>query len=104
MYKILWHVKLRPLFIVALFIILFGTALFVVLEGWNIIDAFYFTVATMMTVGYGDLVPTGNLTKIIGIFYMLVIIPFMLIFMGVVADIVNEKNHRSISRSKRKKH
>lgn len=34
------------------------------LEGWSLLDAFYFAVVTATTVGYGDLVPRRNITKV----------------------------------------
>jgi len=50
-------------------VILFGSVLYHYLEGWSWIDSFYFVVITLTTIGYGDLTPTTNLTKLITIFY-----------------------------------
>jgi voltage-gated potassium channel Kch len=35
------------------------------------VDAFYFTVVTITTLGYGDIVPQGDLSKIFTVFYAL---------------------------------
>lgn len=35
------------------------------IEGWSWVDSFYFAASTLSTVGYGDLVPTHTLTKIL---------------------------------------
>lgn len=56
-------------------LILIGTILFSTLEGWSLIDAVYFTVMTITTVGFGDLVPTHDLSKIITALYSLISIP-----------------------------
>lgn len=38
-------------------------------EGWSLVDALYFSVMTMSTVGYGDLVPTNDISKIFTIIF-----------------------------------
>ena len=42
------------------------------LEGWQYADAFYFTVATISTVGYGDFHPTNDRSRVFIIFYTIV--------------------------------
>lgn len=41
-----------------------GTVFFKYVEGWSWIDAYFFTVVTLSTVGYGNLVPATALGKI----------------------------------------
>jgi len=41
------------------------------LEGWSLFDALYFSVVTLATVGYGDLVPTTPIAKLFTIFYVI---------------------------------
>ena len=48
-----------------------GTALFHHLENWSWVQAFYFSVATITTVGYGDLYPTTNLSRIFVSLYII---------------------------------
>jgi voltage-gated potassium channel len=55
-------------------IIVAGTAGFVAVEGFSIIDAFYFSVVTITTVGFGDLHPVSGAGKVLAV---------MLILMGV---------------------
>lgn len=51
--------ELRKRFLIAggmiLFVILFGTAGYMVIEGWNFWDSFYMTVITLTTVGYREI-------------------------------------------------
>jgi hypothetical protein len=68
-----------PLLVLALLIFL-GTFLYMKIEGWGFIDSLYFVVMSITTVGYGDLVPTHDLSKIITIIYSLISIPLMLLF------------------------
>ncbi len=51
-------------------IIIFGVVLFALLENWSILDSLYFTVTTVFTVGFGDLVPSEANRAIVG-FYIL---------------------------------
>ena len=41
-----------------------GTLFFRLVEGWSWIDSYFFTVVTLSTVGYGNLVPATVLGKI----------------------------------------
>lgn len=51
--------------------LLIGSVLFYTsVEGWNVVDALYFTVMTMATIGYGDVVPTKPASKIFTIIYV----------------------------------
>ncbi len=40
-----------------------STLFFTLVEHWRALDALYFSVMTMSTVGYGDLVPTHDISK-----------------------------------------
>lgn len=48
-----------------------GTLFYTWSEGWSVIDSFYFTVITITTVGYGDLSPTNDASKLFTVFLVL---------------------------------
>jgi len=49
-----------------------GTAFFANMEEWSWPDAAYFSAVTLTTVGYGDLTPTLEVSKVFAIFYIIV--------------------------------
>jgi voltage-gated potassium channel len=64
--------RTRALPWMALAVLVFGTAFYWREEHWTLIQALYFSVATVTTVGYGDLHPTTELARLVTVFYILV--------------------------------
>ncbi len=50
----------------------FGTWAFRLLESWSWAESFYFSVATLTTVGYGDIHPTTDASRVFTAIYILV--------------------------------
>jgi voltage-gated potassium channel len=61
----------RALPVVAGALVLTGTLFYWRFEDWTIIEALYFCVVTLTTVGYGDFSPTSAGTQIFTIVYIL---------------------------------
>jgi len=78
--------EFRTLFILVLVTLLTGTLFYAKAEGWNLLDAFYFSFMTLTTVGYGDLVPTTPGSKIFTILYIVVGLGILLGFINTVAQ------------------
>ena len=77
-------------------VLLVGTAGYVVIEGWQILDAIYMTVITITTVGYGEVrtvSPTGRVFTLALICMGMGIIAYTL---GMVAQVMVEFQVRSI--------
>lgn len=49
-----------------------GTVAYHLMESWSWLDSFYFATCTLTTVGYGDLAPTTDASKLFTAFYVLV--------------------------------
>ena len=69
---------------IAAILLFIGTFLFNYLEGWSYVDSFYFSVITLTTIGYGDLAPTTDTSKIIAALYAIFGIGVMIFIMGSV--------------------
>lgn len=61
----------RPVLVWALLNLLFGTLIYHWLEGWNYLDALYFCVISLATVGYGDFAPTTQIGRAFTIVYVI---------------------------------
>ena len=75
----------RGTLILAMFVLMSGTAFYVVIEDWSLVDAFYFSAATAATVGYGDLAPVTNAGKMFSVAYMFVSIGVFVALFGQIA-------------------
>jgi voltage-gated potassium channel len=62
--------EVRGVIQLALVLILIATVFYWLVEGWSPLDAAYFSVVTIATVGYGDLAPKTSLGKIFTIGYI----------------------------------
>jgi len=62
----------RIIAVAALLTIAVGSVAYMEIEGWSLLDAVYFCVVTLATVGYGDLHPTTPLGRAFTILYIIV--------------------------------
>lgn len=67
-------------------------------EGWGWLDSFYFAVASLTTVGYGDLVPANDATKVFLIFYLPLGIAVGLTVLGLLGAEILEARRRYLQR------
>ena len=64
--------EFRAVLLLALLLILSGGLFYRWAEGWTFLDAVYFSVITLSTVGYGDLHPVTPIGKVFTLMYILV--------------------------------
>ncbi len=77
----------KALPVVAGILVLTGTLFYWRFEdGWSVIDALYFSVVTLTTVGYGDLHATSPGTKIFTIIYILTGLGILVALLSSVAQ------------------
>ncbi len=61
-----------------------GTFYYNAEEGWSYVDSFYFSTITLTTIGFGDLHPTTDASKIFTSLYTLLGVGVMLYLLGSV--------------------
>ena len=62
-----------------------GTGFYALVEGLRLVDAFYFSVVTLTTVGYGDFAPRTDAGKLFTALYTLVGVGILLGFVTTLA-------------------
>lgn len=78
--------RYRGLLVSVIIVLGAGTSFYRIVEGWSILDSLYFSVVTLMTIGYGDFAPTKALSKIFTIIFIFVGVGLFATFIGTVAD------------------
>ena len=54
----------------ALSVLAMGTVIYHLIEGWSWVDSFYFSSVAVTTVGFGDLTPSTDASKLFTVFYI----------------------------------
>ncbi len=84
--------EFRTLTIVGFFILLSATLFYSSVEGWSHLDAAYFSVMTLATVGYGDLYPVTAAGKVFTIIFVFVGVGvFVVLFTHLARAMVSAK-------------
>ena len=74
----------RVLIVAVAAILAVGTVFYSIVEDWTVIQALYFTVITLTTVGYGDLHPTTEFSRVFTIFFVLAGVSIILGFLNFI--------------------
>ena len=87
-------VAFRMLLALVVSLLVSGTTFFTLVEGWSVLDAFYFSVTPLTTVGFGDPAPATALGKIFTILYIFV-------GLGVIGGFINVLAKHTFARRRR---
>ena len=89
----------RILVLTALSVVTIGTIAYTLIEGWTLVDALYFCVVTLATVGYGDLHPTSELGRLFTVGYIVIGVGIIAAFISQLAKHREERLGRVIHRT-----
>ena len=74
-------------------ILLIGVSGYKLISGYSLIDALYMTVITMTTVGFGEVVPLDDQSKIFTIFLILASVVIVGYALSVITEYILSKDH-----------
>jgi hypothetical protein len=83
--------------------IVLGTVAYRILEGWTWIQSFYFSVITLSTVGYGDLHPSNDISRLFTAFYIMSGVAIALAALGIIGKNYLEKREKKLLEKRQKK-
>jgi hypothetical protein len=89
----------------AVMLLVMGTVAFHYMEGWSWVDSFYFSAVAGTTVGFGDLTPSTDLSKLFSVVYIFVGIGIIGTFLDQrlkYHGVVKRRTEKAISKAKEK--
>jgi len=78
--------RLKRMLVTMFLVYLIGVGAFRYLEDWSWIDSLYFTAVSMTTIGYGDIYPTHDLSKVFAILFGIVSVGLWFYIITTIAE------------------
>jgi len=94
--------EFRILLFLLISLLIGSTFFFSQAEGWSAIDSLYFSVMTMSTVGYGDLVPTTTHSKLFTIIFTFLSIGVFVSLITKIVAVTLDQNKKTAAKIKAK--
>lgn len=94
--------RVRALMMFTVTLIAIASAFYRWAEGWRTLDAVYFSVITIATVGYGDFTPQTDIGKLFTIFYVLIGLGIFVATATSIADAIIKERRERYDREHRK--
>jgi hypothetical protein len=96
--------EVRPFLLAAVNLIAVGTIFYSLVEDWQPLDAAYFCVVTLATIGFGDFTPKTELGKLFTIFYIVAGLGVISAFIGTMTRASVERAQRTQSKAHARRH
>lgn len=77
-----------------------ASAFYRFVEGWSVLDSVYFSIITGLTIGYGDLVPTGPVSKFFTMLYALLAVG---LYVAVATSLAKALGKEAVERRERRR-
>ncbi len=88
-----FRTKIYTAILLLVIIIIIGVSGYMMISGYSWIDAFYMTVITMTTVGFGEVVPLDDQSKIFTIFLILASVVIVGYAVSIITEYILSKNN-----------
>jgi voltage-gated potassium channel len=93
----------RSLALGAATLLVIGTGFFYFTEDWSALDAMYFSVVSLTTVGYGDLTPTTTEARLFTMLYLLLGVGLLMGFINAAANLRLEQRAKHVAEAQQRK-
>ncbi len=87
------HIRLASIIIVLIILLSVGTVTYKHLENWTWIESLYFSAVTLTIVGYGDLHPTHDVSRLFTVVFVFTGVSFVLFSLTLIADAYFKYGH-----------
>src|SRR5512145_2312069 len=95
--------KFRSLLYLTTLTLFTGTLFYHSVEGWRLLDAFYFSVITLATVGYGDFTPQTDLGKIFTVMYIFLGLGILVGFVTPIGEYLIDSRMKDVDKKMQEK-
>jgi voltage-gated potassium channel len=86
----------RALMVLALVVLITGVVYYVNVEHWSLVNAIYFCVVTLGTVGYGDITPATEAGKFFTVMYIIVGLSVIGGFLATLGRLIDPQRFLSV--------
>lgn len=81
----LFSTEIKNLSVIIIFLLIVGMVFYNQVEHWGWVDSLYFSITTLTTVGYGDLSPSSDVSKLFTTAYVFLGLGVVLTFLQTIA-------------------